>query len=146
MQPRLTTHTLNGRDSVEESVPRTRNIYYEQQTPTNQYKSHYKETVNHPDTHYEDNKYYSFNRSKSSQSKDNWFIRSNSALSQSNDLIDGKYTSDSTNRFQNIKTARPKPLQYENRKYYDLIFPKKTNSNSTDIFYRSNYYLEYADL
>lgn len=55
-------------------------------------------------------------------------------------------TNNASKNYLKNKTARPKPLQHENHKYYDLVFPKKRDRNSTDIFYRSNYYLEYADL
>lgn len=148
MQPRLTTlTTLNGRNSIEESVlSRSRNSYYEHQTPTKKSKPHY-----HPDSYksrhdyYGNNKYSSFNKYNNSTLKESWL--NHSTLKQADKFShlpdEEKYAS---KKYQRNKTARPKPLQYENHKYYDLVFPTRKDSNSTDIFYRSNYYLEYAEL
>lgn len=148
MQPRLTTLTLNGRHRVEESIPRTGNIYHEQQTSTKKSKSYYPDSYKQYDERYGDNKCSSFNKYNGPQIKDNF--SSHSTLTQTNKYtlpIEERYaTIDSSKKYQKNKTARPKPLQYENHKYYDLVFPKKRDSNSTDIFYRSNYYLEYAEL
>lgn len=147
MQPRLTTLTLNGRDSIEESVPRARSICYDQQSPAKS-KSPYHDSYKYRRDYYGDNKNFSFNKYNGTKLKDTW--SNHSTLKQANKFsqpYEEKYASiDSSKKYQRYKTARPKPLQYENHKYYDLVFPKKKDNNSTDIFYRSNYYLEYAEL
>lgn len=149
MQPRLTTLTLNGRDSIEESLPRSKNIYYEQQTPTKMSKTHYPDSYKYRHDYYGNNKYSSFNKYNNSTLRQTW--SNHSTLKQADKFTHQPYeekyaTIDSTKKYQRNKTARPKPLQYENHKYYDLVFPTRKDTNSTDIFYRSNYCLEYAEL
>lgn len=148
MQPRLTTLTLNGRDSIEETLPRPRNFYYEQHTPTKKSKYHNSDSYKYRE-YYGNNKFSNFNKYHESTLKQPW--SNHSTLKQadkfSHQPYEDKYaTIDSTKKYQKNKTARPKPLQYENHKYYDLVFPTRKDPNSTDIFYRSNYYLEYAEL
>lgn len=146
MQPRLTTLTLNGRHNIEESLPGTWNTYHEQPNTTKKSKYHSHDLYKRHDDSYQDNKYSSFSRFNNPELKASY----NSFATQANinyQHNDERHTTiDSNGKYQSNKTARPKPLQYENRKYYDLVFPKKRDSLSTDIFYRSNYYLEYAEL
>lgn len=147
MQPRLTTLTLNGRDSLAETVPHKRNTYDQHTPSTNKSKSYYDNSLTRRGDLYEGDRYYSFNK-YGNQLKDvssNYgTLKQAPKFSQSHD--ESYATIDSSKKYQRNKTARPKPLQYENHKYYDLVFPKKKDNNSTDIFYRSNYYLEYAEL
>lgn len=44
---------------------------------------------------------------------------------------------------QQQQKARPKPLQYENEKYYDLVFPKREVQGS--VYYHPGR-LEHAEL
>lgn len=130
---------MNGRRSVGESIPSTRSPCYDQQNPTKKSKSYKYDSYNRADESYEENKYSNFSKYNSPQLKGNW--SNHSTFTQVDNC-----TQRNDERYQKNKTARPKPLQYENHKYYDLVFPKKKNGNSTDIFYRSKYYLEYAEL
>ncbi|RZC31752.1 hypothetical protein BDFB_009556 [Asbolus verrucosus] len=62
--------------------------------------------------------------------------------------VDNKYVRRSLKKYNKNKDnrPRPKPLQFENEKYYDHVFPKReTKSNSTDLFYQPNS-LEHAEL
>lgn len=53
---------------------------------------------------------------------------------------DNKYTRRSKNKKQK---ARPKPLQYDNEKYYDMVFPKREVPSS--VYYQPGR-LEHAEL
>lgn len=57
---------------------------------------------------------------------------------------DNKYTKRSKNKkHHQQQKARPKPLQYENEKYYDLVFPKREVQGS--VYYQPGR-LEHAEL
>lgn len=66
---------------------------------------------------------------------------------------DNKYVRRSLNKRYNKKEnaninfrPRPKPLQYENEKYYEHVFPKRDAKNySTDVYYQPDS-LEQAEL
>ena len=62
--------------------------------------------------------------------------------------VDNKYVRRSLKKYNKNKDnrPRPKPLQIENEKYYDHVFPKRElRSNSTDLFYQPNS-LDHAEL
>lgn len=88
------------------------------------------------------NRYHSFNRYELPKPNDNWSYASTMIVgSYSNSLApDNKYKRRSLNSRKNRNKdagskARPKPLQLENEKYYDLVFPKRRQNEGNDFRY-----------
>ncbi|XP_023312685.1 uncharacterized protein LOC111692797, partial [Anoplophora glabripennis] len=150
-----TTLTYNGRSSLEESKPKAENVYSGLDTQPDRPKSR----IFSPDFYESDNdtekgchqdKYYSFSRYTNPSTKDNWSYASTMAMGPHRHSLpnDNKYARRSLNKKFNKKDRtrpRPKPLQYENEKYYDHVFPKRDGRISADIFYQPSS-LEHAEL
>ncbi|KAJ8946967.1 hypothetical protein NQ318_015905 [Aromia moschata] len=124
------------RSSLEESKPKAENVYYGLDTQINRPKSRILshdlyESDNDTEKSYRQDKYHSFSRYTTPKSKDNWSYASTAG--------------EGAHRNSLPSDSKPKPLQYENEKYYDHVFPKRDGRISTDIFYQPNN-LEHAEL
>ncbi|KAJ8974109.1 hypothetical protein NQ317_010583 [Molorchus minor] len=148
-----TTLTFNGRSSLEEPKTVPENVYCGLDTQINRPQSR----ISPHDLYESDNdteschqvKYHSFSRYTTPRSKDNWSYSSTMAVGpqRNSQPSDNKYIRRSLNKKYNKRDStrpRPKPLQYENEKYYDHVFPKRDGRISTDIFYQPNS-LEHAE-
>ncbi|KAJ8968388.1 hypothetical protein NQ314_002342 [Rhamnusium bicolor] len=150
-----TTLTFNGRSSLEESKSKAENVYYGLNTQTDKPNSRnftpdFYESDNDTEKSYHQDKYHSFSRYTTPKSKDNWSYASTMAMGSHRNSLpnDNKYVRRSLNKKYNKKDSnrpRPKPLQYENEKYYDLVFPKRDGRIITDIFYQPSS-LDHAEL
>ncbi|KAK9876843.1 hypothetical protein WA026_015079 [Henosepilachna vigintioctopunctata] len=141
---RPTIHTYNGRSSLEDK--RKENIYSglhsanchrlgERDLPSDFFDSDDTETS----YRFDPSKYHSFNRYNAPKSYDNWSYNTLTMLGShrsslpntdkyahrmSSSNTENKYTRRSLNRYSKNAKPRPRPLQADNQKYYDHVFPK----------------------
>ncbi|KAJ8922191.1 hypothetical protein NQ315_004126 [Exocentrus adspersus] len=139
MKHQPTTLTYNGRSSLEDPKPKAENVYYGLDTQTNRPKSRifspdFYESDDDIENSYHQDKYHSFSRYTTPSTKDNWSYASTVAAGPHRHSLPND-----NNR------PRPKPLQYENEKYYDHVFPKRDGKIGVDGFYQPNS-LEHAEL
>ncbi|KAF7265901.1 hypothetical protein GWI33_020647 [Rhynchophorus ferrugineus] len=137
-----TTHTFNGRSSLGET---SHQRYLRALTPTTTTTTTIKQNdLNLADDlePYQSAKYRSFSRYELPEPNDNWSYASTMTMGRSLP-IESKYRRRSgTGR----KTkARPKPLQPENEKYYDHVFPKRYSMGTEGYYYQTNS-LDHAEL
>lgn len=134
-----TTLTLNGRNRLEDYFRPNENFYYGLETqretpksrilPSDTYESEY-DTDGFPEE-----KSYSFNV-YTSKIQDNWSSLSTVAMNSRNSLpLDSGRYQKQNNSGRKYQKKRPKPLQYENQKYYDHVFPKRERSDS-QVYYK----------
>ncbi|CAH1372543.1 unnamed protein product [Tenebrio molitor] len=149
-----TTLTFNGRNSVQEKPKE--NVYSGLEPNTLHLRNRelslnfFESDDNDTEKSYQDrSKYYSFNRYSNPKPFDNWSYNTVAMGSHRASLpVDNKYVRRSLKKYNKNKDSRPrpKPLQFENEKYYDHVFPKReARSNSTDLFYQPNS-LDHAEL
>ncbi|XP_063911069.1 hemicentin-1 isoform X2 [Zophobas morio] len=149
-----TTLTFNGRNSVEEKPKE--NVYSGLEPNTLHLRNRelslnfFESDDNDTEKSFQDrSKYYSFNRYSNQKPFDNWSYNTLAMGSHRASLpVDNKYVRRSLKKYNKNKDnrPRPKPLQIENEKYYDHVFPKRElRSNSTDLFYQPNS-LDHAEL
>ncbi|XP_015833192.1 kin of IRRE-like protein 2 isoform X2 [Tribolium castaneum] len=145
-----TTLTFNGRNSVEERPKE--NVYSGLEPKTLHLRNRdlalnfFESDDNDTEKSFQDrSKYYSFNRYSGQKPFDNWSYNTMAAGSHRASLpVDNKYVRRSQKKYNKKDRPRPKPLQFENEKYYDHVFPKN-RSSSTDLFYQPNS-LDHAEL
>lgn len=155
--------TFNGRTSVEEKPKE--NIYSGLESNNRQFNNRDLSSLNCYESDDQDRcKYYSFNRYNPTTTQkplNNWaYDNSDVGVGSHNHKFalaadNNRYKRRSTlnKKYYNKHKSRPKPLQYENEKYYDHVFPKRNSTSNNaddepignDLFYQPNS-LEHAEL
>lgn len=140
---------LNRKKSAKQLSP----DFYESDDDGLTTRANYEQQPHQQDQH--NNKYHSFSRYTTPKSYDNWSYSTMTMGSHRASLpTESKYVRRSLNKRYAKKEntnvnnrPRPKPLQYDNEKYYEHVFPKRDAGRNycTDVYYQPNS-LEQAEL